>query len=127
MSPTRGAGNPADPSRRGQSITQTIQVNTTCASREEADRIAGAAVGERLAACAQVHGPISSTFRWQGKIETSVEWYCHLKTTAARLPELETRIKSLHSYEVPEIIALPILGGSTAYLRWIEHQVSDEP
>lgn len=117
---------PTDPARRVPYIPQAVQVSTSCASREEADRIAGAAVGERLAACAQVHGPISSTFRWQGKVETSVEWYCHLKTTAARLAELETRIKSLHSYEVPEIIALPILGGSTAYLRWIEQQVSDE-
>ena len=111
---------------RGRFTTQAVQVSTTCASRKEADRIAGAAVSERLAACAQVQGPISSTFRWQGKIETSVEWYCHLKTTVARLTELETRIKSLHSYEVPEIIALPILGGSTAYLRWIEQQVSVE-
>ena len=100
-----------------------IVVSTTVPTKEAAARIAAAAVAERLAACAQVQGPISSTFWWQGKIDTATEWYCHLKTTRERLPALEIRIKTLHPYEVPEIIAVEIVGGSKAYLSWIAEQV----
>jgi periplasmic divalent cation tolerance protein len=89
-----------------------------------AERLAAVLVQERLVACAQVLGPVSSTYRWQGSIERSAECYCHLKTTVARLPVLEARIRELHPYEVPEIIALPIIGGNSDYLRWIEEAVS---
>jgi periplasmic divalent cation tolerance protein len=81
-------------------------------------------VSERLVACAQVLGPLSSTYRWQATVEHAVECYCHLKTTIARLPALRARIRELHPYEVPEVIALPIIGGDAEYLRWIEEAVS---
>jgi periplasmic divalent cation tolerance protein len=84
-------------------------------------------VAERLAACAQVHGPLDSTFLWKGLIERGQEWYCHYKTTTDRLPALQQRIHELHPYEVPEIIALPILGGDPAYLEWIRNEVNAEP
>ena len=80
-------------------------------------------VEERLAACGQVLGPVSSTYHWQGAIERSTEYYCQLKTTMARLPALQARIRELHPYEVPEIIALSIADGDAGYLRWIEQTV----
>src|SRR5687768_17784549 len=99
------------------------QVTTTLPDQPAAERIAATLVAERLVACAQVMGPVSSTYRWQGKVEHSGEWYCHLKTIQERLPELSRRIRELHPYEVPEIIALPIVGGDPGYLKWIEESV----
>jgi periplasmic divalent cation tolerance protein len=68
-------------------------------------------------------GPVASAYRWQGEVETAAEWYCHLKTTAASLPALIARIRKLHPYETPEIIALPVAEGDPDYLRWIEESV----
>ena len=67
---------------------------------------------------------MASTYRWQDQVETAEEWFCHLKTTAARLPELVARVRALHTYEVPEIVALPLVGGDPAYLRWIADSVT---
>ncbi len=105
-------------------MTDCVQVSTTLPEEEEARRIAGLLVEERLAACAQVSGPVSSTYRWRGEVERAAEWYCHIKTTASRLPALQARIRDLHPYEVPEIIAVPILQGDPDYLRWIAESVS---
>ena len=104
-------------------MTGCCQVTTTLPDRATAERLAATLVEERLAACAQVLGPVSSTYHWQGEIEQAEEWYCHLKTTSARLPALQARIRELHTYEQPEIVALPIVGGDTGYLRWIEEAV----
>jgi periplasmic divalent cation tolerance protein len=105
-------------------MTSCCQVTTTLPDQASADRLAAVLVNERLAACAQVLGQVSSTYRWQSSIEQSTEWYCHLKTTVARLPALKIRIRELHPYEVPEVIALPIIEGDSDYLRWIEEAVS---
>ena len=99
-------------------------VTTTLPDQPSADRLAAVLVQERLAACAQVVGPVSSTYRWEGAVEHAMECYCHLKTTLARLPALQARIRELHPYDVPEVIALPILGGNSDYLQWIEEAVS---
>jgi periplasmic divalent cation tolerance protein len=80
-------------------------------------------VEERLAACAQVIGPVSSVYHWQGDVERAAEWYCHLKTTRTRFPALRARIRQLHPYQVPEIIAIPIVDGDSDYLRWVEASV----
>lgn len=101
------------------------QVTTTLPDRESATRIGARMVEERLAACAQVTGPVSSVYRWQGEVETAAEWYCHLKTTAGRAPALLARIRELHPYDTPEIIAVPVSEGDPAYLRWIEDAVRD--
>lgn len=101
-----------------------VQVTVTAASREEADRIAEDAVERRLAACAQVQGPIASVYRWEGRLEHAAEWYCHLKTTRARAAALEARVRELHGYRNPEIIALPIVAGSAEYLRWIASETT---
>lgn len=104
-------------------MTGCCQVTTTLPDQAAAERLAGVLVEERLAACAQVLGPVSSTYRWEGTIERATEWYCHLKTTAGRLPALRARIGELHPYEVPEIVAVPFVDGDAAYLRWIEQTV----
>jgi periplasmic divalent cation tolerance protein len=94
-------------------------VLTTTDSREEAGRLGRLAVDARLAACAQVAGPVASTYRWQGAVETATEWQVWLKTTAARLDSLVELIRTEHTYDVPEIIASPITAGNPRYLEWI--------
>jgi periplasmic divalent cation tolerance protein len=101
-------------------VADCCQVTTTVATQADAERIAAALVGERLAACVQIVGPIASIYRWQGAVERADEWYCHCKTTRERYPALELRIRQLHPYEIPEIIAVPIMAALPAYLAWIE-------
>lgn len=101
-----------------------VQVSTTLPDENTAQRLGRSLVEERLAACAQVVGPVSSTYWWRGGVEQSREWYCYLKTTTASIPALNQRIQELHPYEVPEIIAVPIVDGSAEYLRWIEETLS---
>lgn len=101
---------------------ECVQVTTTVGSREAADRLAEELVTARLAACAQVVGPVASTYRWRGSVERAEEWYCHLKTTRGRLGAVIDAIRARHSYELPEIVAVP-LDGSEEYLRWIAENV----
>lgn len=94
-------------------------VLTTTGSAEEAHSIAAALVERRLAACVQVLGPMTSTYRWEGTVETAEEWLCLAKTTGERYPALEQAVLELHSYDTPEILALPVANGSGAYLEWL--------
>ncbi|GAB4505998.1 MAG: divalent-cation tolerance protein CutA [Anaerolineales bacterium] len=91
----------------------------TAASTDEATRIAQALVEERLAACVNVVAPIVSVYRWEGQVQQDAEVLLVIKTTDARLPDLIQRVKALHSYQVPEVIALPVADGSPDYLRWL--------
>ena len=100
-----------------------VQIVTTTPSREEADRIAQMLVQRRLAACAQISGPIDSTYRWQGAIESSREWVCTAKTRRERFDAVACAIRECHSYTVPEIIAFPIADGSADYLAWLDAEV----
>lgn len=93
-------------------------VATTVSSEDEALRLSRAVVEARLAACAQV-SPVQSTFRWQGKIETEREFVVSAKTAADRAGELADFIRAHHSYELPEVIVAPVVGGSEPYLEWI--------
>jgi periplasmic divalent cation tolerance protein len=104
-------------------MSGVIQVITTTASREEAERIARALVEARLAACVQVLGPITSIYRWEGAIETSQEWRCEAKSRAELYDEIERAIRRLHSYQVPEILAVPVANGSAEYLAWLDREV----
>jgi periplasmic divalent cation tolerance protein len=104
-------------------MTDFVQVTTTTGSRADAEKIAAELVARRLAGCVQVGGPITSTFRWQGNVETAEEWMCVVKTTRAQLPAIQTLLKEIHSYDVPEIIATPIVDGSPAYLQWLGEQL----
>ena len=101
-------------------MTNVIVILTTCASEEEAVKIAKALVENCLAACINIVSPVRSIYRWQGKICDEKEWLLIIKTGRERFEELESKIKSLHSYSVPEIICLPVLEGSLAYLEWLE-------
>ena len=98
-------------------------VLTTTGSRQEAEKIAHALVERRLAACANIVGPIHSVYRWQGKVETADEHLLIIKTTAPLFDSIRQAIRELHSYELPECIQLPIEGGSDQYLEWIENSV----
>jgi periplasmic divalent cation tolerance protein len=106
-------------------MTDAIQIFTTTDSQESADRLAAALVGRRLAACVQVSGPMTSTYRWQGNVETAREWCCTIKTRASHYAIVETAIRELHTYDVPEILAVPILAGSRAYLEWMAAELVD--
>ena len=96
-----------------------LVVLTTAGSAEEARSIASALVERRLAACVQVLGPMTSTYRWEEAVETAEEWLCLAKTTGDRYPAVEQAILGLHSYDTPEILALPVSAGSRAYLEWL--------
>ena len=101
-----------------------LVVLVTCANRREAGRIARALVEERLAACVNIHaGVVESVYRWKGKVERGREVLLTIKTRRAVLPWIDRRVKELHSYETPEIIALAVVGGSRDYLDWIEESV----
>lgn len=103
-----------------------IQVSTTVDNKQDAERLAELAVRKRLAACVQVIGPIRSTYWWEGKIEDGEEWLCLMKTGKDLYESLERAIKSIHTYDEPEIIALPIVKGSEGYLRWIEKETAED-
>ncbi|MGB7574410.1 MAG: divalent-cation tolerance protein CutA [Thermodesulfobacteriota bacterium] len=102
-----------------ESMSNPIVVFVTCGSEEEALKIANALVESRLAACVNVVAPIRSIYRWEGRIWDEKEWLLIIKTQKNRFEELEKKIKSLHSYSVPEIVSVPIVEGSSSYLNWI--------
>ena len=94
-------------------------VLVTCGSMAEARKIGRAIVEKELAACANIVAGVESIYRWKGKVEQAREVLVVMKTSATRLRELEREVRRLHSYEVPEFIALPIVAGSKEYLKWI--------
>ena len=96
-----------------------VLVLTTFPADQDADRFAKTLVSERLAACVNVLPPMLSTYVWKGSIESADERQVVIKTAAARVRELELRIKALHPYEVPEFLVLPIDDGSPEYLTWL--------
>ncbi|MBE9079265.1 divalent-cation tolerance protein CutA [Romeria aff. gracilis LEGE 07310] len=100
-------------------------VLVTAGSEAEARHIAAALVEERLAACVSLL-PIRSVYRWQGEVKQDHEWQLVIKTRLDEFAELEARIQALHSYEVPEVIALPIQQGAASYLDWIQAQTADD-
>lgn len=97
-------------------------VLVTAASQQEAEAIANSLVKSQLAACVSLL-PILSIYTWQGELHQEQEWQLLIKTDLTQFPTLEAKIRELHSYEVPEIIALPILAGSQPYLQWLSQQV----
>ena len=101
-------------------MADCCQVTTTVATQADAERIAAALVEERLAACVQVAGPIISTYRWQGAAERATEWYCHCKAPVDKQGALMDRIKALHPYEVPEIVAVRADAVGAEYLAWMQ-------
>ena len=103
-----------------------ILVLMTAGSREEATRLAEMLVGARLAACVQILPEMESVYHWKGEIKRDPEVLLLAKTTEARFPLLEREVRALHSYETPEIIALPIVAASAPYLEWLTGTVKGE-
>ena len=101
-------------------MTEYIQLFTTTEKENDAKMIAAEVVKKRLAACAQVAGPITSTYWWEGKIEEAEEWFCIMKSRKDLYDGLEKAIQDIHPYDVPEIVAVPIVSGSQSYLRWLD-------
>ncbi|WP_214413872.1 divalent-cation tolerance protein CutA [Sphaerisporangium fuscum] len=108
-------------------MSDCVEVHATAGSREEADRICSAVVERRLAACAQVIAPIASSYSWRGEVERSDEWLLFMKTTAERFGELAACVRELHSYDVPEIVAVPLVAGTDDYLEWIRRETAPPP
>jgi periplasmic divalent cation tolerance protein len=110
----------------GKSDEQVLVALTTAPSVEVAERIGRSLVEERLAACANVLGGVTSIFRWKGAVERESEVLVILKTTAGEVEALERRVAELHPYEVPELLAFPIEVGHAAYLEWVRAEVGDD-
>ena len=100
-------------------MTDCSVILVTAGSREEGERIAEALVGEQLAACVNVIGPVHSIYRWDNAIQRDDEWLLIIKAPTTHFEALAARVRALHSYQTPEVIALPITAGSDAYLEWL--------
>ncbi|MFD7321178.1 divalent-cation tolerance protein CutA [Streptomyces sp. NPDC059875] len=105
-------------------MTLALTVLTTTDSAAKAQELARGAVEARLAACAQISGPITSVYHWRKAIETEEEWQVLFKTTEARYEELEAHLLARHDYDTPEIVATPVVRASAAYLEWIETETA---
>jgi periplasmic divalent cation tolerance protein len=109
-----------------QAPAPAVQIMTTMEKRKDAEKVAAFLVENKLAACVQIAGPVLSLYRWKGNTESAEEWQCFIKTRADLYNAVEAAIKSHHPYEIPEIIALPILQGSPDYLSWL-HEATCDP
>jgi periplasmic divalent cation tolerance protein len=105
--------------------TQTLLVFTTCGSPEDADRLGKLLVEQRLAACVNAVGGVSSTYRWQGQVLKDRETLLVIKTTESRYAALEQAIRAHSTYELPEVVAIPVHRGSPPYLAWLRESVAE--
>lgn len=101
-----------------------LLVTTTAPDRDTADRIARALVERRLAACVQVSGPIASTYRWAGEVETAEEWLVTAKTQDERFDAIDAALGELHPYDTPELVATPVPRASAAYAAWLKENTT---
>lgn len=100
-------------------MTDVMLILVTAGSEGEAEKIARTLVEEQLAGCVNILSPVRSIYRWEGKVQDDREWLLAIKTQALHFAAVEARVKALHSYQVPEVIALPIVDGSEQYLGWL--------
>ena len=107
-------------------MTDKLVLFSTCETAEEASRIARHLVEQKLAACVNIVSGARSIYRWQGKIEEASEVLLIIKSSRALLGELRVELAKLHSYEVPELVALTIVDGSPTYLEWLEHELKPD-
>ena len=103
-------------------MSDFIQIQCTCPSEDEAAKIVDVLVAERLVACVQILGPIRSVYRWQGNVERSQEYLCLMKTRKTLFEAVSQQIRSLHSYQCPELVATEIVAGSVDYLKWLREE-----
>jgi periplasmic divalent cation tolerance protein len=109
-------------------MDRVIQISTTGESRHVMEGIGRRLVEKRLASCAQISGPITSTYWWKGKIETTEEWVCTVKTTSRLYPKVEAMIRDLHPYDIPEIVAMNVENSLSMYADWVRKEtgITDE-
>ncbi len=100
-----------------------IQIITTTNSKENAEKIANALVTNRLAACVQIISPVTSVYWWKEKVERTAEWLCIAKTRRDMYKAVEQSIRSNHTYEIPEILAIPVVEGSESYFSWLDKEI----
>lgn len=105
--------------------SQTLLVLTTCGSPEDADRLAQLLVEQRLAACVNAVGNVTSTYRWQGQVQKDQEILLVIKTTQSRYAALEQAIRTHSRYELPEVVAIAVQAGSSPYLSWLRESVAE--
>lgn len=105
-------------------MTDKIFLQTTCATIEEAERIARHLVDRRLAACASISAPVRSIYRWRGAVEDAQEYVLTVKTRRDLFERVAAAIRTVHSYETPELIALPVVAGSAEYLEWMDRELA---
>ncbi len=105
--------------------THFWQVSTAVAERGQAEALALGSVAARLGACAQVSGPVTSTYWWQGELQSAQEWVVAIKTTAHSYPALEAYLRQAHPYQLPEVVAVPVVAGSPEYLAWVREVTAD--
>ena len=108
-------------------MTDCIVALVTVGSRSEGERIAETLVNEQLAACVNIVGPIQSTYRWKGRVQRDDELLLIVKTRGELFARLAGRVQALHSYQTPEVIALPIVAGAEPYLAWLRASTAAEP
>ena len=109
-------------------MTDCIVILSTCSSREEAERLGRLLLDRRLAACVSVVPEMRSYYRWQGKIESADECLLVIKSSRSLFAEARAALEAAHSYEVPEVLALPVVDGAPGYLSWLESNLrKDEP
>jgi periplasmic divalent cation tolerance protein len=130
LAPKPQTHNIQDDARRTSKVTENFEMTdkivvlVTCGSAKEARKIARAVVEQRLAACVNIAtSPVQSIYRWKGRVESAKEFLLIIKTTQSRFAKLSAAVKRLHSYDVAEIIALPIAGGAATYLNWLSESV----
>ncbi|MFQ6068653.1 MAG: divalent-cation tolerance protein CutA [Candidatus Bathyarchaeia archaeon] len=104
-------------------MKEYIQIITTTDTKESAEKIADMLVKNRLAACVQIIGPIASVYWWKGKIEKFAEWLCIIKTRRDLYKDIESSIRRKHTYEIPEILAVPVIEGNESYILWLSKEL----
>ena len=133
FSPWRLAANVSRVTIRCQAIKhgdpmefEFIQVSTTCDSREVLEKLASRLIEQKISACCQIEGPVTSVYRWEGKLESASEFRLLIKTTAESFPAVEKIIAELHSYQQPQITAVPVVAISEGYAAWIRDNTTHE-
>jgi periplasmic divalent cation tolerance protein len=104
-------------------MSERLVVLMTAGSQEEAVKIANVLVSEMLAACVNVLPGVTSIYRWEGELQRDQEWLLVAKSRREVVDDLVRRVQALHSYDLPEVVALPVVGGNEAYLRWVDGEV----